>query len=102
MAEERAKYQSECETLSKNLVEKSQLCDALKQEVADQKGENVVMKRKLELKLRVIRILYGKKHFCCIISSPRKLPGSYISAGRSWNTMKVLEALAVTVVQILL
>lgn len=59
LAEERSKYLSENETHVKNLMEKTALAETLKQELADQKGENVVMKRKLELSLRVSRIFFG-------------------------------------------
>lgn len=53
LAEERTKFHSENEVLNKSLAEKSKCCDILRQELADQKGENTVIKRKLELSLRV-------------------------------------------------
>lgn len=54
LSEERLKYTEEMENLTKNLLEKTRLCDQYKQEVIDQKGENSLAKRKYEMSLRVI------------------------------------------------
>lgn len=59
LAEERSKYVTETETNVKNLTERTKLAEILKQELADQKGENAVMKRKLELSLRVCKVLFS-------------------------------------------
>lgn len=54
LSEEKMKFQEECKSLTEQLKEKTKICEALTQEVADQKGENGVIKRKLELSLRVL------------------------------------------------
>lgn len=53
LTEDRKKYLTEIEKLGELLSEKTKLCEKLTQEVADQKGENSVIRRKLELSLRV-------------------------------------------------
>lgn len=52
--EEKSKLSSELEVLNKNLNEKVKFCDKLNQELADQKGENVVIKRRMEQSLREV------------------------------------------------
>lgn len=52
--EDKKKYLEEIQKLSTDLKEKSQKCDKYFQEVADQKGENLVIKRKYELSLKVV------------------------------------------------
>ncbi|KAI4457825.1 ctcl tumor antigen hd-cl-01 [Holotrichia oblita] len=54
LTEDRKKYSTEIEKLGELLAEKSKLCEKLIQEVADQKGENSVIRRKLELSLREV------------------------------------------------
>lgn len=56
--EERKKYSAEIEKLETSLCEKSKTCEKLTQEIADQKGENTVIRRKLELSLRVSFCIY--------------------------------------------
>lgn len=53
-AEERSKLSGEIEFLSKNLSERSKCCDRLNQELADQKGENLVIKRRMEQSLKEV------------------------------------------------
>lgn len=53
-AEEKSKLSGEIEVLDKNLGEKSKCCEKLNQELADQKGENVVIKRRMEQSLREV------------------------------------------------
>lgn len=52
--EERLKLSSEIETLSIALSEKTKCCDKLNQELADQKGENLVIKRRMEKSLKEV------------------------------------------------
>ncbi|KRT83182.1 hypothetical protein AMK59_4005, partial [Oryctes borbonicus] len=54
LSEDRKKYLGEIEKLGELVSEKSKLCEKLMQEVADQKGENSVIRRKLELSLREV------------------------------------------------
>ncbi|GJQ74839.1 hypothetical protein Trydic_g21675 [Trypoxylus dichotomus] len=54
LSEDRKKYLAEIEKLSELVSEKSKLCEKLMQDVADQKGENSVIRRKLELSLREV------------------------------------------------
>ncbi|KAF2896326.1 hypothetical protein ILUMI_09833 [Ignelater luminosus] len=54
LTEARTKRIEEVNELSKNLAEKCKLCELLTQEVADQKGENSVIKRKLEFSLKEV------------------------------------------------
>lgn len=53
-AEEKSKLSSEIEVLNKNFCEKSKCCDKLHQDLADQIGENVVIKRRMEQSLREV------------------------------------------------
>lgn len=53
LAEEKAKYTEEIDILTKELAEKTNLCEKYKQEAVDQKGENTLAKRKYEMSLRV-------------------------------------------------
>lgn len=61
---EREKFLEEKQTMVKQLEEKTCDADKFRQEVVDQKGENIVIKRKLELSLRV-KIVSNK--ICYII-----------------------------------
>lgn len=56
LSEEKAKYTEEVEKITRNLSEKTKLCDQYKQEAVDQKGENILAKRKYEMSLRVNQI----------------------------------------------
>ena len=47
------KCREENEKLTQELEDKNKLIELLTQDVSDQKGENIVIKRKLELSLRV-------------------------------------------------
>lgn len=58
LTEEKAKYTEEVENLTKDLAEKTRLCDQYRQEAIDQKGENVLAKRKYEMSLRVKKFLF--------------------------------------------
>lgn len=53
LSEEKAKYTEEIDVLTKDLTEKTNLCEKYKQEAVDQKGENTLAKRKYEMSLRV-------------------------------------------------
>lgn len=53
LSEERLKHTEEVEALSTNLAEKTKLSEQYKQEIIDLKGENLLVKRKLEMSLRV-------------------------------------------------
>lgn len=53
LLEERAKLTSEIEMLNKMLSDKNKTCDKINQELADQKGENLVIKRKMDQSLKV-------------------------------------------------
>lgn len=53
LMEMKTRKNDESDKVMKHLEEKTALCERLAQEVADQKGEYNVMKRKLELSLRV-------------------------------------------------
>lgn len=52
--EEKTKLLNEIEVLNRNLGEKTKCCDKLNQELADQKGENVVIKRRMEQSLKEV------------------------------------------------
>lgn len=60
LSEIKKKCREENEKLTQELEDKNKLIEVLTQDVSDQKGENVVIKRKLELSLRVSIFLLGE------------------------------------------
>lgn len=53
LEQERSLRQEESQVLARHLAEKTKLCEQLSQQLEDQRGENIVIKRKLELSIRV-------------------------------------------------
>lgn len=51
---ERTLRQDENQVLARHLAEKTKLCEQLSQQLEDQKGENLVIKRKLELSVKEV------------------------------------------------
>lgn len=54
LEKERTLRQEENQVLAKYLAEKTKLCEQLNQQLEDQKGENLVIKRKLELSVKEV------------------------------------------------
>ncbi|XP_030764850.1 coiled-coil domain-containing protein 186 [Sitophilus oryzae] len=77
LAEERTKLTSENECLKRNLEETQKKIEAAIQEIGDQKGENLVLKRKFDLNLREVN---KELHHC------RKKLEQYESNDSSSNT----------------
>lgn len=54
LEKERSLRQEENQVLARHLAEKTKLCEQLSQQLEDQKGENLVIKRKLEMNVREV------------------------------------------------
>lgn len=79
----------ETQTLARHLAEKTKSCEHLNQQLEDQKGENLVIKRKLELSVREVN--KELQHCRKKIENYEKIDNSNNSRSSSSSSLNVTE-----------
>lgn len=90
LEKERSLRQEENQVLARHLAEKTKLCEQLQQQLEDQKGENLVIRRKMDLSVREVtkELQQCRKK----IETYEKVENSTNSRSSSSSSLNVTEA----------